>query len=93
MRLFLFFLTSIVSFNAFAGERSAEADNYSVQVIRLCENPETGEQTQFPAHAAQSCPDGFAVYDDLTPAYVEALDDIPPPVLPPQNAGEGTHAD
>ncbi|MEQ9258362.1 MAG: hypothetical protein RIG84_04620 [Roseovarius sp.] len=93
MRLFVFFLASMLSFSALADERPAKAIHPDAQVIRLCENPETGEPLQFPEPSAKSCPDGFLAYDDLTPAYVEAVEDIPPPKPQPDAAEVGAHAE
>jgi hypothetical protein len=93
MHFLLLVMISTFSFGAAAGERSAETSPEHAQIIRLCENPDTGEQIESPLTNAKACPEGFSAYDDLTPAYVETVKDIPPPRPIPKIAEKGAHAE
>jgi hypothetical protein len=93
MHFLLFVLVLTYSFSA-----SAEANNDGTavgkaQIIRLCENAETGEQIESPLASGESCPNGFTAYDDLTPVYIEAVKDIPPPKPLPEQAEKEAYAE
>lgn len=93
MRFFIFVLFATFSFNVSAEERSGETAHEQAQIIRLCENPETGEQIEAPLANAKACPEGFLAYDDLTPVYVETIHDMPPPKPLPAQAEKEAHAE
>jgi len=60
-------------------------------IIKLCEDPQTGEQIKYNAAGAPSCPEGFHTYYDLTPAYVETVRNIPPPAREPGKKEQEAH--
>lgn len=93
MRIILFILVATFSFDVSAEERNGETDREQAQIIRLCENPDTGEQVETPLVNAKGCPEGFSAYDDLTPVYVETIHDMPPPKPLPAHAEKEAHAE
>ncbi len=91
---FLFFvLLATFSFSASAEERAAHIAGEKAQVIKLCANPETGEQIEYEAETAPPCPDGFSTYYDLTEAPIESIRNAPPPVKYGNGSEQETHDD
>ncbi len=72
-----------------SAETTRQGDEHP-KAISLCEHPETGEQVILKPNEAEGCPEGFSDYDDLTPVYVETVEDAPPPL--PMNSGKETEA-
>lgn len=93
MRILTIALFLCLSAAGCASADSTTQDETQPRIITLCEHPETGEQVELKPNGSKACPEGFSAYDDLTPVYVETVQDAPPP-LPMTSAKEmGTHAD
>lgn len=93
MRLLLFVLAATFSFSVSAEERNGETAREQAQIVRLCENRDTGEQVEIPLAKAKVCPEGFSAYDDLTSVYVEIIHDLPPPKPLAVKAEKETYAE
>lgn len=93
MHILIFMMAAAFSFSAAAEERAAPVAGKKAQVIKLCANPETGEQIEYEAATAPSCPDGFRAYDDVTARYVERVENTPPPRPMTARAEQEEHAE
>lgn len=93
MNFVLFLLVLTYSFSASAEEKGKSIATQKAKIIRVCENPDSGEQIEFPLNSSETCPSGFRVYDDLTPVHVEHIEDIPPPKPLPNLTEKGAYAE
>jgi hypothetical protein len=93
MRIFTIALVLCLPVAACASADSKKHDDTQPQIVAFCENPETGEQVELTPDGSETCPEDFIAYDDLTPVYIERVEDIPPPKPLPNAAEKEGHAE
>jgi len=79
MRLAIVFAVILFPVAVYAQDRPLEDTEKKAEITIFCANPETDERLEL-ADGENACPEGFAMFRNVTDAYVTAVDGAPLPI-------------